>query len=129
MINYTNMKPMNTTRYFVLGCILTLFAATIGLLAGAQYGGNNPVPFEYGGLPGYEGAGLFGATLLSAIAALVWTYVFGSSSRQRQIFPITLAVCIAELLFQHILGVQAGAGFFVIILLPILWQIPVLYKK
>ena len=48
---------------FLVGAGSCLAGSIVGLLLGATYGGNNPLPFQFGDFRGYEAGGMLGAVI------------------------------------------------------------------
>lgn len=129
LLCFSSMKYPSPALYLILGDFFTFIGAVIGFVLGATYGGNYPVPFEFAGLPGYEGAGLLGAILISSAIAIAWTRFACPHENRVRITVITAGVCLLELAIQHFISQQSGFGFFLLLLAPMIWQTPMMMSR
>ncbi len=114
---------MQKIIFFLIGGIVcSLVGLFVGLLVGMTIGGNYDPPFYYGGLPGYEGAGLLGSILGLALALWVWINrcLKDSLRSHGRIFLLLSTVVI--LIGQDVVARKNGTGLFPLMLLPIASQ-------
>jgi hypothetical protein len=64
------------------GLIGGIAVGAIGLLAGAWYGGNYAINFEFNGLRGYEAVGQIGAILGFVSGGVLCSYLVGRLTRR-----------------------------------------------
>ena len=104
----------NPVIFFLGGAAVTFAGGITGLIAGMTYGGNYAPLFEYGGLPGYEGAGLLGSMLGAAIISFIWIVaVLGDKALSRGLLIASIATVIALLLQDFLARWNSGGNFFI----------------
>ena len=88
--------------FTLVGCMVSFLGAAFGTIVFMTYGGNFPVPFEFGNLPGYEGFGIFGGMLGAAAAGLAWVCAQISDPQlQKQLIVVYLSVWAVCFVLQH----------------------------
>mgnify|MGYP000892723191 FL=1 len=108
---------------FIGGSLVLLVGGILGTLIGMTIGGNVDPPFYYGGLPGYEGAGLLGSILGASLATKLWIDHRLSDSMQRKGTILLLLATVITLLIQDRVARHTGVGILWVIFLPIISQI------
>lgn len=103
------------------GAAAAMLGGVVGGFIGMILGGNFPVLFEYGGLPGYEGAAWLGA-MLGALAVglgLVawWTR---ATSVRRQLLAVFAGLWVAAFIAEHFIVLLSASrnGSFVPMMMP-----------
>ncbi len=120
------MITAHYTRKLISFFAVTLGASGIGLIAGLvlgmTIGGNYDPPFYYGGLPGYEGAGLLGSILGIGVACWAWveTKLKGKVLWHSKV--ILLITIFLVLIAEDFIARKNGNGFFFFLFLPTISQ-------
>lgn len=120
---FLNLKPKKRRWlvYFGTACFM-LFMAIVGLIVGANLGGNGIVNIEFAGLVGYESAGLVFAILGSVLGTYLAYRILAEKG-----MPVlwTLLACALgggiELLAGGMTWVQSGAPYLASLFLPLLF--------
>ncbi len=79
---------------FMGGVVLTVAGLVLGLITGANIGGNYFTEFEFGGVRGYEAVGNIGAIMGGAVGALLGIFlgIKLADKKTPRIFRIILVV-------------------------------------
>ena len=90
----------------------------VGLLTGANYGGNYAPDFSFLGFPGYEGSGLMAGI---AAGGTLFVIAMGSLLLLRKLSVSTLTIV------GGILGTMVGAPLFFAVIAPSIWLLAAVY--